>query len=191
MKRIGITGGIGSGKTTVCHEFAALGIPVYDSDTEAKRLMAGPLRSQIIALLGSRAFDGEALNREYTASVVFSNPELLERLDAVVHPAVAEDFAQWSQTQRAPYVIIESAILFESGFDRLVDKTIIVTAPVALRISRTVMRDATSEQSVAKRIANQSPEKYISRADYIINNLSLDDTRRQVAEIHNSVLNEK
>ena len=117
MIKIGITGGIGSGKSTVCRAFAQLGVPVYDSDSRARRLMNEDvaLKAAVSGLFGDGAYDADGLNRKYVAGRIFSDGTLRERLNAVVHPAVAEDFARWAERQQGPYVIEEAAILFESG----------------------------------------------------------------------------
>lgn len=175
MIKVGVTGGIGSGKSRVCALFAALGIPVYDSDKRAKELMNGDgqLHDKITALFGAEAYgrDGR-LDRRFVAGKVFNDPMLLTSLNGIVHPAVAEDFEAWSMSQSEfPYVILESAILFESGFDRFVDKIITVSAPEELRIERVLARDGVSRQAVAERIANQMADaEREARADYIINN---------------------
>lgn len=131
MIKIGITGGIGSGKSTVCRAFAQLGVPVYDSDSRARRLMNEDvaLKAAVSGLFGDGAYDADGLNRKYVAGRIFSDGTLRERLNAVVHPAVAEDFARWAERQQGPYVIEEAAILFESGAYRQMDKVVTVTAP--------------------------------------------------------------
>lgn len=175
MIRVGVTGGIGSGKSRVCAFFAALGIPVYDSDRRAKELMDGDgkLRNSIIALFGDSAYgrDGR-LDRRFIAGKVFNDRMLLASLNGIVHPAVAEDFEAWAMSQNDHhYVILESAILFESGFDRFVDKIITVSAPKDLRIEWVMDRDGASRRQVVERMANQmGDEEREGRADYIIHN---------------------
>ena len=135
MIKVGITGGIGSGKSTVCRLFAACGAPVYDSDTQAKRLMEedGPLRRRLAARFGEEVYAGGRLNRKLLAGRVFSDPAELSALNALVHPAVMEDFERWCGRQSgADYVVLESAILFEAGLEGYVDRTIAVTAPCVL-----------------------------------------------------------
>lgn len=171
MIKIGVTGGIGSGKSTVCRVFSLLGIPCYDSDAEAKRLMNTDrdLAARIRSLLGSGAYTEQGLDRAYVSARVFGHPELLQRLNAIVHPAVEHDFARWAEEQQAPYVIEESAILFESGADRLMDRTVAVVAPESVRIRRVCRRDGRDEQAVRARIAHQmSDEERIRRADYVL-----------------------
>lgn len=171
MIKIGVTGGIGSGKSTVCRVFSLLGIPCYDSDAEAKRLMNTDrdLAARIRSLLGSGAYTEQGLDRAYVSARVFGHPELLQRLNAIVHPAVEHDFARWAEEQQAPYVIEESAILFESGADRLMDRTVAVVAPESVRIRRVCRRDGRDEQAVRARIAHQmSDEERIRLSDYVL-----------------------
>jgi dephospho-CoA kinase len=174
MKKIGVTGGIGSGKSLVCVLFAELGAPVYYSDSRAKELMngSGVLRAKIVELLGPEAYSDSGLNRLFVADKVFRDKSLLTLLNAIVHPTVAEDFEVWAMSKTAnPYVLLESAILFESGFDKLVNEVITVSAPVEMRIERAVSRDAISRESVAERIANQMTDREReARADYVIYN---------------------
>ena len=138
MKVVGLTGGIGSGKTTVANYFRELGVPVYISDTEAKRLMNGSkkVREKIVALFGLKAYENGELNRKHISSKVFSDKEKLEALNRIVHPAVRADFQLWKQGQQAPYVVYEAAILFEQGGNRSCDFTILVTADREKRIAR-------------------------------------------------------
>lgn len=171
MIKIGVTGGIGSGKSTVCRVFSLLGIPCYDSDAEAKRLMNTDrdLAARIRSLLGSGAYTEQGLDRAYVSARVFGHPELLQQLNAIVHPAVEHDFARWAEEQQAPYVIEESAILFESGADRLMDRTVAVVAPESVRIRRVCRRDGRDEQAVRARIAHQmSDEERIRLSDYVL-----------------------
>ena len=166
MIKVGITGGIGSGKSTVCRLFSLLGVPVYDSDTEARRLMnTNPaVIGKIRELLGSAAYRDGVLDRRAVGNCL-----LRERLNRIVHPAVAVDFMRWAERQTGHYVIQEAAVLFESGADRLMDATVEVAAPEALRIRRTCRRDGTDEASVRARIAAQlSEEERIARADHVI-----------------------
>ena len=171
MIKVGITGGIGSGKSTVCRLFSLLGVPVYDSDTEARRLMnTDPaVIGKIRELLGSAAYRDGVLDRRAVVAQIFGNCHLRERLNRIVHPAVAVDFMRWAGRQTGHYVIQEAAVLFESGADRLMDATVEVAAPEALRIRRTCRRDGTDEASVRARIAAQlSEEERIARADHVI-----------------------
>lgn len=172
MIKVGITGGIGSGKSTVCRLFAARGVAVYDSDAAAKRLMAGPLREAVEARFGQESYRDGVLDRRYLADIVFCDREALQALDAIVHPAVMRDFEAWASEQQGDYVVLESAILFEAGLEKSVDLTVAVLAPEKLRIERTCRRDGTDAESVRRRIAAQmSDDELHARADYTIVNI--------------------
>ena len=125
MYKIGVTGGIGSGKSTVCELLRDRGVAVYDSDSRAKQLMAesDALREQLTATFGAECYNAEGLNRAFLASKVFGNEEALQQLNSIVHPAVRIDFQAWAEQQQSPYVVLESAILFEAGFETEVDAT--------------------------------------------------------------------
>jgi len=175
MLKVGITGGIGSGKTTVCKIFETLGIPVYYADDRAKWLMTHDpeLMEAISNTFGQNVYSPEGqLNRAYLAEVVFGDNEKLAQLNALVHPAVFRDGSQWHQSQKnTPYTIREAALLFESGSYRAIDKMVVVTAPLDIRIKRVVERDNVPEAAVMARIEKQWPEEEkVKRADYIIYN---------------------
>ena len=191
MMRVGLTGGIGSGKTTVAAFFRQLGVPVYNSDQRARELMEGDddLRSAISNLLGPEAYGDSGLNRGYIASRVFRDKDLLEQLNGLVHPAVQKDFLNWAGQQKAPYVLQEAAILFENGAYRGFDKMILVTAPRELRIRRVMDRDSVQRESVVARMDNQwETSRKIPLADYVIENTDLEKTRLQVGRIHLELL---
>ncbi|WP_435578002.1 dephospho-CoA kinase [Gilvibacter sp.] len=195
MISVGLTGGIGSGKTTVARFFEALGIPIYFADDRAKALMVEDqeLIANIKALLGDQAYteDGR-LNRAYIASQVFNDAELLEALNALVHPAVGKDFKQWAQAQQSPYVIKEAAILFENGSYTRSDANILVTAPESIRLKRVMSRDGASEEAVRARMQHQWPdEQKIPLADYVIENIDLEATRKQVISLHEQLISLK
>lgn len=176
MMKVGVTGGIGSGKSTVCRLFAERGVAVYDSDSEAKRLMAGSLRPAIETRFGAGVYRNGALDRRALADVVFRDPQALADLNALVHPAVREDFEAWTARQKGDYVIFESAILFESGFDSAVDKVLAVMAPQPLRLERTCRRDGVCEADVQRRMAAQiSDDELAAKADYTVVNLFEED----------------
>lgn len=186
MMKVGITGGIGSGKSTVCRLFAQRGVAVYDSDAEAKRLMAESpeLRAAVSARFGAEAYAGGALNRPYLAGKVFSDPAALADLNALVHPAVLADFAAWAERQEGSYVILESAILFDAGLEDSVDRTIAVLAPLELRLERTCRRDKCDPEAVRRRIAAQSDDDVLSeKADYTLVNIFEPDLEPTVAEL--------
>ncbi len=190
IKIIGLTGGIGSGKTTVAHLFSDLGVPIYIADVEAKKLTDSSkiIKRKIIALLGENAYSGSKLNRKFVADKIFNNEELLSAINAIIHPKVAAHFIKWVLKQKSSYVIKEAAILFENGSYKTCDKVILVTAPKALRIARVINRDAISAKEVEQRIANQwSDEKKKELADIIIENIDLQAIRKKVQEIHLSL----
>lgn len=177
MKVIGLTGGIGSGKTTVARIFMSEGIPVFDADAEAIALYASDeaLLTEVVALFGNDILlDAGTLNRRALAARVFNDAEALKKLNALVHPRVASKFAQWKKLQTSCYVLREAAILFESGSNTDCDAVIVVTAPENVRIRRVMDRNGISEDEVRARMMRQwSEEELIKRADAIIVN---DDT---------------
>ncbi|WP_415060782.1 dephospho-CoA kinase [Flavobacterium sp.] len=185
-KLIGLTGGIGSGKTTVAKMFAAKGIPVYIADEEAKKLMN---TSKIIQAIenefGKEVINNGKINRTFLAEKVFKNKEKLNDLNQIVHPAVKEDFKSWLKKNRDfPFVMKETAILFETGGNKDCDLVITVTAPLSERISRIISRDNTNEQSIKDRIKNQLDDDFkIKHSDYVIQNSTLESTENQVDEI--------
>lgn len=187
MYKVGITGGIGSGKSCVCGLLAERGVAVYDSDSRAKELMhrSENLRKAIVEVFGAECYvDGE-LNRRYLAERVFGDKEALLRLNSIVHPAVMEDFAVWAEQQSGSYVVIESAILFEAGLEYYVDATVAVMAPEALRLERAMKRDGASEEQIRERMRNQlSDDERAERATYAIINISLDDLEEDVEQLH-------
>lgn len=174
MRIIGITGGIGSGKTTVCGIFEALGTPIYYADDRAKAVMHSDsvLVNDIKRHFGEEAYVNEQLNRAFLAKQVFGSKEQLAVLNGLVHPAVARDFMVWvSQHTDHPYVMKEAAILFESGAYKVVEETILVTADEAVRLQRVMLRDGISEDEVRQRMANQwSEERKVALANHIIHN---------------------
>ncbi|MDI5894688.1 dephospho-CoA kinase [Flavobacterium algoritolerans] len=185
-KIIGLTGGIGSGKTTIANYFKSFGIPVYIADDEARKIMQSvEIISAIKNVFGDTVFQNEKLNREELAKIVFNNPEKLEKLNNIVHPAVKKHFEQWLlQHTAAPYVIYEAAILFESGSYKNCDLIITVTAPIESRIKRVVERDKTTRELVLKRInAQWTDEQRISKSDFIIENTSMETTKLEVVKI--------
>ncbi|HLW39495.1 MAG TPA: dephospho-CoA kinase [Brumimicrobium sp.] len=179
MIRVGITGGIGAGKTTVCKEIEKMGYPVFYSDDEAKKLMTdnAEVVQKITELFGKEAYVNRQLNRKHLAQQIFTNENLKEALNQIVHPAVRKAFVQWSETQTAEIVFNEAAILFETGQYKTFDYTVLVTAPSSIRIERVVKRDNTTPEEVQKRINNQWPdEKKIQFASFVIVN----DGKREI-----------
>jgi len=193
--KVGVTGGIGSGKSLVCNIFAHLGAPVYDADSHAKRLMTEDkvLVEQIKAQFGKQAYasNGE-LNREYLSREVFNNPLRLESLNRLVHPRVALDSQRWmNENANASYVIKEAALLFEAGSYKTLDKIIVVTAPETLRVNRVLNRDKSrTKADVLKIISSQmSEEEKISRADFLIRNDESTLVIPQVLKLHERFIN--
>ena len=186
MMRVGVCGGIGSGKSTICRMFAERGIALYDSDARAKALMndSAVLREALIEAFGEACYTTEGLDRRYLASQVFGNEKQLARLNAIVHPAVKEDFVRWAEEQTSDYGVVESAILFESGFDALVDKTVAVLAPRSLRIERAMSRDGATRGQIEARIeAQMGDDALVAKADFAIVNIHLEDVAKDVAEL--------
>ena len=187
MYKIGITGGIGSGKSTVCALLREYGVAVYDSDAEAKRLMAESeaLRQALIEAFGEECYNAEGLDRKYLASQVFGRDEALQRLNAIVHPAVREDFRAWAGHQKGSYVVLESAILFEAGFESEVDATLAVLAPLEERLRCTMERDGVEREQVLSRIKHQmSDDELHARADRTIVNLRREYLESDVEQLH-------
>lgn len=191
--QIGITGGIGSGKTTICRIFETIGIPVYYADVEAKRLMVTDktLINAIKSLLGDESYlpDG-TLNRTYVASQVFGNAKLLEGLNALVHPAVHQDADRWHHQQKdVPYTLKEAALIFESGNHLSLDAVITVFADRETRIQRVLKRDKTSREAIAARIdAQLSDEEKVRMADFVITNDGKQLLIPQVKSIHQQLI---
>lgn len=191
--RVGITGGIGSGKTTVCRIFEELGIPVYYADQRAKLLMTADemVVSQVKSLFGEKAYlPDRSLNRKWVAAIVFQDAAMLEKLNAIVHPAVQLDGEKWHQQQYdVPYTLKESALLFEIGSEVFFDKTIAVQAPQAIRLQRTMLRDGQTEAQVKARMDKQmDDEKKAQLADYVIVNDGHQLLLPQVLAIHKSLV---
>ncbi|MBQ8272589.1 MAG: dephospho-CoA kinase [Tidjanibacter sp.] len=172
MKRVAITGGIGSGKSTVCRALAALsGAPIYDSDSRAKEIMAThpDVRQELIELFGEEVFAEGVLNRAFISSRVFGNQAMLQRLNAIVHPRVVADFEQWAESQCSRYVILESALLFTSPLVGHYDLAVVVDAPLEMRVERCVRRDGATPEEVRRRIGSQmSAEQMRQRADIVV-----------------------
>jgi len=191
MKIVGLTGGIGSGKTTVAGFFKEFNIPVYIADDAGKRLMqtSSKIRKEIVDLFGTDAYEGKDPNRKFIASRVFNDKEQLSKLNQIIHPAVEKDFKEWLENQNSDYVIYEAAILFETGGYKKCDFSILVTAPKKLRIERLQDRDNSSVDEIKDRMDNQwDDEKKSQMADFIIENKELTQTKLQVEDIHSKIL---
>jgi len=191
MKVVGLTGGIGSGKSTVSKMFLELGVPVYNSDERAKKLMniSAEIKNQIIAFLGKESYHEEKLNRAYIAKKVFNDTTLLAQLNAIVHPVVREDFLKWTGEQEYCYVIQETALLFENNARHLYDSIILVTAPKVERISRVVSRDKGTREQVIARMNNQmDDEEKLNLSDFVIENIDIERTRSIVLQVHAAII---
>ena len=194
MTKIGVTGGIGSGKTTVCQVFELLGIPVFYADYEAKKVMQNDLllMDGIKEAFGPESFfaTGE-LNRKHLAEIVFNNPEKLHLLNSLVHPAVFRAFDRWASEQKSQYVIKEAALLFESGSYKDCTHTLLVTAPEAMRIDRVVKRDRVSEEEVKRRMDKQLPDSEKEKlADLVLQNDEKELLIPQILQLHQMFLGE-
>ena len=184
---VGLTGGIGSGKSTIAKEFAALGIAVFNSDEQAKVLIANnaQVKKRIMAAFGEEAYQNGEYNRAYIAQIVFNNSEKLAILNGIVHPALAKYFKQWAKKQTSPYVLKEAAILFESGSYKDCNYIITVTAPEQLRIARVMARDHCNKAQVRARMAQQwSDAQRIALSNTVIENIDLESAKEQVKRIH-------
>lgn len=188
---VGLTGGIGSGKTTVAGFFKELDVPVYIADNAGTILLKNStvIREKVIAVFGEEAYQGKEPNRKYISSRVFTNPEELEALNQIIHPAVEADFEQWKQKQSAAYVVYEAAILFEKGGYKKCDFTILVTAPTQEKIKRLLERDKSTPAEIEARMNNQwSDERKKKLSNFEISNLDLNHTRQQVENLHKILL---
>lgn len=189
--KVGLTGGIGSGKSVVSRIFNSLGIPVYNADESAKKLMEEnpSLIQSINALFGNDSYVDGKLNRAYIAKIAFGNPEMLSRLNALVHPITIADANQWFLQQQTPYAIKEAALIFESNAYRDLDYIIGVFAPLDLRIARTMDRDQTSREAVLKRMEQQmNPMDVKIKCHYTIENDDEHLIIPQVLDIHHKIL---
>lgn len=184
---IGVTGGIGSGKSYICRIISSLGFPVYNCDAEAKKLMNTNkhIINSLKQLIGENSYDSEGnLNKPTIAQFLFANEENAHKINSVVHPVVKEDFRSWASAQNADLIFMESAILFESGFNDVVDNVITITAPPETRIERTIRRDNTNREQVIARMNQQmQDEERVRLSDYIISNNTNDNVEQQIKTI--------
>ncbi|MCB0445290.1 MAG: dephospho-CoA kinase [Gelidibacter sp.] len=191
MKIVGLTGGIGSGKTTVAKMFQDLGVPLYIADEKAKELMntSKVIKRKLIALFGDNAYKNEVLNKPFIASKIFNNKEYLHKMNAIVHPKVASNFKKWLKKQNAPYIIKEAAIIFENQQQSNYDIIITVTANLDNRILRLLKRDKTTKEKIMAIVNNQlTDQEKVRLSDYEIINDTLDITKQQVVKIHKELL---
>tara|TARA_B100001093_G_scaffold466696_1_gene485283 strand:- start:1160 stop:1756 length:597 start_codon:yes stop_codon:yes gene_type:complete len=189
-KVLGLTGGIGSGKTTVAKMFKALDVPVYNADQAAKILMysSKELKHKIKQLLGEDAYKQNELNKEFISEKIFNNKVLLTNINALVHPEVTLDFNSWLSIQTSAYVVKEVAVLFETAAEDQFDYILTVTAPEALRIKRIIERDHTSLAKIKAVMSNQLQDsEKTAKSHFMILNIDWDDTQKQVYDIHNTI----
>ncbi len=193
MLKIGITGGIGSGKTTVCRLFEIMGVPVYYSDEVSKELLRSDaeVKAFVINAFGDTIIDQHgAVDRKKLAAIVFNNKFELDKLNAILHPAVALHFVNWLTKQTSDYILKETAILFESGAYKNLDQVIAVVAPLELKISRSIKRDGVSKDAILARIQNQlNDEEKIKRSSFVIYNDEAQLLMPQVLMIHQQLVN--
>ena len=188
---VGLTGGIGAGKSTIATFFKELNVPVYFADNEAKRLMhtSKVVKEKIINEFGENAYIHNKLNRLFLAAIVFNDKSKLTAINAIVHPSVSNSFKRWTHKQTSPYVIQENAILFENGTSHKFDYIITVTAPLDEKIQRVMVRDNVKRADVLTRINNQiSDSEKIKRSDFVIHNLDLVSSKKEVIKIHKKLL---
>jgi dephospho-CoA kinase len=193
MLRIGLTGGIGSGKSTVARVFAVLGVPLFDADRAGRQLLNDDpaARAAVIEAFGDALYASGSLDRRALAAIVFTDPEKLARLNAIVHPAVRVRFASWAAEQQAPYVMMESAILAETGGHHAFDRIVLVDAPEAVRLRRVMLRDAVGEEEVRARMARQGTDaQRAAIAHHIIRNDDTELVVPQVLRVHEALLGE-
>ena len=189
--KLGVTGGIGSGKTSVCKVFNVLGIPVFSTDAEAREIMDNDkdIINRIKSIAGKDVYANGSLNRTELANIIFNDYSLLEKVNSLIHPVVYNNFMIWELEQDAPYVILEAAILFESGADKLVDRIATVVTPVEERVERVIQRNNISRAQVMERIRNQmDDDSRIKLSDYVIANSESDMIIPAILNIHYELL---
>ena len=191
MIKVAITGGIGTGKTTISNMFSDKGVPVFNSDEIAKEIMNtnSLLKNEIITAFGDNAYEKNKLNREYLSDVIFNNEALLQKINSIVHPYVADEFNSWIEEQDSKYIIYESAIIFENQVEDFFDKIICVTASEEDVISRVMKRNNFSVDKIKSIINKQLPnDAKIQKSDYVIENINISKLSDKVLEIHNDIM---
>jgi dephospho-CoA kinase len=190
-RRLGVTGGIGSGKTTVCRIFRVLGVPVFVADAAAREVMNNDpgIRDSINSIAGKDLYSGGELDRMELARLIFNRPEMLKSVNAAVHPVVLQIFSKWADESDAPYVIMEAAVLFESKADTYVDRVVSISAPVEERIARVMGRNELSREQVIERIKNQlEDDEREEQSYYVINNADNEMIIPEILKIHEDML---
>jgi len=187
MIKLGLTGGIGSGKTTVAKVFQELGVPVYYADYEAKKFLAHEMvKKRLVELFGASVISSDyTVDKAALAAIVFTDEQQLAKLNALIHPLLEKDFEDWVNRQEAPYIVKEAAILFEAGFDKSVDKVLSISAPLEQRIQRVIQRDKVTRQQVLDRVTKQwTDAKREEKSDFVIQNGNNDRVLDKILEIH-------
>ena len=191
MIKVAITGGIGTGKTTISNMFSDKGVPVFNSDEIAKEIMNtnSLLKNEIVTAFGDKVYDKNRLNKEYLSDAIFNNETLLKKINAIVHPYVADEFNSWIEEQDSKYIIYESAIIFENQAEDFFDKIICVTASEEDVISRVMKRNNFSVDKIKSIINKQLPnDAKIQKSDYVIENTNISKLSDKVLEIHNDIM---
>ena len=191
MIKVAITGGIGTGKTTISNMFSDKGVPIFNSDEIAKEIMStnSLLKNEIVTAFGDKVYDKNKLNKEYLSDVIFNNETLLKKINAIVHPYVADEFNSWIEEQDSKYIIYESAIIFENQVEDFFDKIICVTASEEDVISRVMKRSNFSVDKIKSIINKQLPnDAKIQKSDYVIENINISKVSDKVLEIHNDIM---
>ena len=189
--RLGVTGGIGSGKTIVCRIFSILGVPVFSADDAAKEIMDNDesIKEKVNLAAGKNVYRNGILQRKELATIIFNNREILQKINSIVHPVLFEKFLEWEKMQHYPYVIMEAAILFESGADKLVDRILTVTAPESERVRRILERNNTEINDVISRMKNQYDDNLrTARSHYVVDNSGEKLVVPEILRIHNELL---
>ena len=187
MFKVGLTGGIGSGKSTVARVFGVLGIPVFNADEESKRLLRedNGVKSAVIAAFGPSVYPSGELDRSALASIVFNDPDALAKLNGIAHPAVRKQLGRWVDEQRSPYMLVEAALMVDTGWYRSMDHLVTVIAPEAVRVKRVMARDGVGEEQVLARLRNQvGEEQRLAVADSVIQNDGYELVIPQVLALH-------
>ena len=191
-KVLGITGGIGSGKTTVVQMFKEIGIPVYNADTEAKKLMQSShkIKHEICSVVGQDAYKNGILDKDFISDKIFNDKNILKKINNIIHPKVYNHFKQWLSSQKSLYVVKEVAILFESKIEDQFDFILTVTAPENIRIQRVIERDKKSKITIQSIIKNQLRDsEKIKNSDFVISNIDMHKTLKNVYDIHKKIIN--